>query len=167
MTLNKQMQNNNNQQETPRMVTGSRNCTKEITPIKQIIDYTNTQPHRMVTRSMSYAKRSQQEFINFIKIELVQFENSKTNDGRALKCFNIFDYILKHVEVIQSFDSLKWYKFKNIVFIKYNTILQTLSIKKYNSVLQTGKSVLTINEKKLLSLLVKSRTKISIFRNLF
>jgi len=48
------------------------------------------------TRSMRLNKeiptKKQEEIFNFIKIQLVQFENNKTKDDNVLTCFIIFDY---------------------------------------------------------------------------
>jgi len=100
----------------------------------------------------------EQEITNFIKKQLVKFENNKTNDERVLTCFTIFDYILNNIELIQSYDTLKWVRIKNALILKYKLILEFLNERQ---------TQLNENELKLFRLLMKSHAKMSTLRNLF
>ena len=77
--------------------------------------------------SMSKINKKQQEIINFIKIQLVQLENCKTNDERVLICFIIFDYIINNIDLIQSYNTLKWIRIKSAISLKYMLILESLN----------------------------------------
>ena len=83
------------------------------------------------TRSMKLIKEiptpKEQEITNFIKKKLVKFENNKTNDEHVLTCFTIFDYILNNIELIQSYDTLKWERIKSALVLKYILILESLN----------------------------------------
>ena len=83
------------------------------------------------TRSMRLNKeiptKKQEEIFNFIKIQLVQFENNKTKDDNVLTCFIIFDYIVKNIDLIQSYNTLKWVRIKSAISLKYMLILESLN----------------------------------------
>ena len=103
--------------------------------------------------SMSKINKEQHEIINFIKIQLVQFENSKTNDERVLICFTIFDYIINNIDLIQSYDTSMWVMFKSEIILKYKSILQLLNERQ---------SKLNESEYQLFILLIESHSKMSI-----
>jgi len=103
--------------------------------------------------SMSKINKKQQEIINFIKIQLVQFENCKTNDERVLICFIIFDYIINNIDLIQTYETPKWIRFKSEIILKYKTILQSLNERQ---------SYLNESEYQLFILLIESHSKMSI-----
>jgi len=103
--------------------------------------------------SMSKINKNQQEIINFIKIQLVQLENCKTNDERVLICFIIFDYIINNIDLIQTYETPKWIRFKSEIILKYKTILQSLNERQ---------SYLNESEYQLFILLIESHSKMSI-----
>jgi len=103
--------------------------------------------------SMSKINKKQQEIINFIKIQLVQLENCKTNDERVLICFIIFDYIINNIDLIQTYETPKWIRFKSEIILKYKTILQSLNERQ---------SYLNESEYQLFILLIESHSKMSI-----
>jgi len=106
------------------------------------------------TRSMKLNKEiptpKQQEIFNFIKIQL---ENCKTNDECELTCFIIFDYIINNIDLIQSYNTLKWIRIKNALILKYMLILESLNERQ---------TQLNENELKLFRLLMNSYSKMSI-----
>ena len=103
--------------------------------------------------SMSKINKKQQEIINFIKIQLVQLKNCKTNDERVLICFIIFDYIINNIDLIQTYETPKWIRFKSEIILKYKTILQSLNERQ---------SYLNESEYQLFILLIESHSKMSI-----
>jgi hypothetical protein len=114
------------------------------------------------TRSMRLNKeiptKKQEEIFNFIKIQLVQFENNKTKDDNVLTCFIIFDYIVKNIDLIQSYNTLKWVRIKSALILKYKLILESLNERQ---------TQLNENELKLFKMLYESHSKISILGDLF
>ena len=71
--------------------------------------------------------KKQEEISNFIKLQLLQFENNKTNDDHVLTCYIIFDYIIKNIDLIQSYNTLKWVRIKSAISLKYMLILESLN----------------------------------------
>lgn len=110
------------------------------------------------TRSMRLIEetptKKEEEISNFIKTQLLQFENNKTNDDEhVLICFIIFDYIIKNIDLIHSYNTLKWVRIKSAFILKYKLILESLNERQ---------TKLNENELKLFKMLWYAHSKMSI-----
>jgi len=67
------------------------------------------------------------EIITFIKKELRKMNNCPYCDNiKCLCCFNIYIYILKHINFITSINDDKWIRFKHSIHYKRYDLLKEL-----------------------------------------